>query len=130
MAQKGLVTGMHTNLSTLPPVCQHCILGKQTKKAVLKTRQGERVSRILDTMYSDLTGPEEVISAGGAKYIMNLIDDHSSMTWIYLLKEKSQAKEAFIEWLALIENETGWKVRCPHTDGGGEYMSTEFKQYL
>jgi len=37
--------------------------------------------------YSNLTGPEEVASAGGAKYIMNVLDDYLSMTWIYLLKK-------------------------------------------
>ena len=119
MAQKGLVTGMHINLSTLPPICQHCILGKQTKKAVPKTRQGQRAGRILDIVYLDLTGPEEVTSAGGTKYIMILIDNHSSMMWIYLLKEKSQAKDVFIKWRALIENETGQKVGRLCTDVGG-----------
>ena len=130
MAQKGLVTGMCINMSTLPPICRHCILGKQTKKAVPKTRQGQRAGGILDIMYSDLTGPEEVASAGGAKYIMILIDNHSSMTWIYLLKEKSQAKDAFIEWWALVENETGRKVGHLRTDVGGEYMSAKFERYL
>ena len=62
-------------------------------------------------MYLDLTGPKEVTSAGGTKYIMILIDDHSSMKWIYLLKEKSQAKDVFIKWRALVENETGQKVK-------------------
>ena len=65
--------------------------------------------------------------AGGAKYIMILIDNHSSMTWIYLLKEKSQAKDAFIEWRALVENETGQKVGHLCTDVGGEYTSAKFE---
>ena len=97
---------------------------------VPKTRQGQRAGGILDIVYSDLTGPEEVASAGGTKYIMILIDNHSSMTWIYLLKEKSQAKDAFIEWRALVENETGQKVGRLHTDVGGEYTSAEFERYL
>ena len=130
MVQKGLMTGMHIDLSTLPPICRHCILGKQTKKAVPKTRQGQRAGGILDIVYLDLTGPEEVASAGGEKYIMILIDDHLSMMWIYLLKEKSQAKDAFIEWRALVENETGQKVGRLHTDVGGEYTSAEFERYL
>jgi len=53
-------------------------------------RQGEMAEGALDIIYSDLTGPKEVASAGGAKYIMNLIDNYSNMVWIYLLKEKSQ----------------------------------------
>ncbi len=30
MAHKGVVQGMHVDLSTAPPRCDHCILGKQT----------------------------------------------------------------------------------------------------
>ena len=63
MARDGVAVGMPTNLSTTPPVCQHCILGKQTKRAVPKMRQGERAQGILDIIYSDLTGPEDVTSA-------------------------------------------------------------------
>jgi len=107
MAWDGVAVGMPTNLSTTPPVCQHCILGKQTKRAVPKMRQGERAQGILDIIYSNLTGPEDVTSGGGAKYILNFVDDMSGMTWTYLIKEKSQAEKLFIEWLALVKNETG-----------------------
>jgi len=88
------------------------------------------VDGVLDTVYSDLMGPEEFTSAGGAKYIMNLVDNHSNMMWLYLLKEKSQVRETFTEWQALVENEMGRKVKCLHTDNGGEYTSNEFKRYL
>jgi hypothetical protein len=62
---------------------------------------------LLDIVYSDLTGPKDVVSAGGAKYILNFIDDHSDMLWIYLLKEKSNATDAFKGWKALVETEMG-----------------------
>jgi len=42
MARKGLVEGMPIDLSTEPPKCQHCILGKQTKSLVPKIREGEK----------------------------------------------------------------------------------------
>ena len=38
MAKKGLTQGMPTNLSTLPAICEHYIVGKQTKTPVLKVR--------------------------------------------------------------------------------------------
>ena len=79
MSKDELATGMCSNLLTLPPACQHCILRKQTKRAMLRTRQGERPMDVLETVYSNLTGPEEVASVGGAKYIMNLVDNYLSM---------------------------------------------------
>jgi Pol polyprotein, beta-barrel domain/GAG-pre-integrase domain/gag-polypeptide of LTR copia-type len=42
MAKKGMATGMPTDLSSIPPTCEHCILGKQTKTPIPKIREGER----------------------------------------------------------------------------------------
>jgi len=44
------------------------------------------VEGALDIVYSDLTGPKEIPSAGSTKYIMNLVDNYSNMVGIYLLK--------------------------------------------
>jgi len=130
MAQDGVAVGIPTDLSTTPPVCQHCILGKQTKQVVPKLQQGERAQGILDIIYSDLTSPEDMTSAGGAKYILNFVDNMSRMTWTYLIKEKSQAEKVFVEWLALVQNETGRQAKCFRTDNGGEFTSKQFESYL
>ena len=127
MAWDGVAVGMPTDLSTIPPVCQHCILGKQTKWVVPKMQQGERAQGILDI---NLTGPEDVTSVGGAKYILNFVDDMSGMMWTYLIKEKSQAEKVFVEWLALVQNETGQQAKCFRTDNGGEFTSKQFESYL
>lgn len=36
----------------------------------------------------------------------------------------------FKEWKALIENSTGRKIKCLRTDNSGEYVSTEFQDFL
>src|SRR5882724_530969 len=40
--------------------CQHCILGKQMKQVVPKTHQGEMAKGLLDIVYSNLRGLEDV----------------------------------------------------------------------
>jgi hypothetical protein len=40
MDDKQLVTGMPTDLSTLPAIWESCILGKQMKTPIPKTREG------------------------------------------------------------------------------------------
>src|SRR5882724_1927105 len=42
LAKEGVDIGMLTDMFALPPVCQYCILGKQTKKPVPKIQQGRR----------------------------------------------------------------------------------------
>ncbi|HEV7737689.1 MAG TPA: reverse transcriptase domain-containing protein, partial [Chlamydiales bacterium] len=130
MAEKGMVEGMKIDLSLRPPECKYCNLGKQTKKPMPKRRGGSGASKPLEIVNSDITGPEDVPSAGGAKYILNFVDDYTSMTWAYLLKTKDQAASKFKEWRAIVESESGHRIKILRTDNGGEYTSTNFEKYL
>jgi len=78
---------------------------------------------LLDIVYSDITGLEGILTAGGVSYIINFIDDHSDILWLYLIKEKSDAIQVFKEWRALVEKEIGCTVKCYLTDNGGEFTS-------
>jgi len=48
----------------------------------------------------------------------------------YILKYKLEALEKFKEWKALREKESGKQVKQFRTDGGGEYTSKKFAEYL
>ncbi|MCO5608238.1 hypothetical protein L7F22_062444 [Adiantum nelumboides] len=52
------------------------------------------------------------------------------MTWVYFLKAKSEAFEVFLEFKVMVEKENGCHIKCLRTDGGGEYMSHTFDDYL
>ncbi|HEV7735754.1 MAG TPA: DDE-type integrase/transposase/recombinase, partial [Chlamydiales bacterium] len=130
MAEKEMVRGMKIDLSSRPPECKYCNLGKQTKNPMPKKREGSGASKLLEIVNSDITGPEDVPSAGGAKYILNFVDDYTSMTWAYLLKTKDQAASKFKEWRAIVEVESGHRVKILRTDNGGEYTSTDFERHL
>ena len=73
MSDKGMVKGMH-----MPPKCQSCVLGKQTRASVPNIHQGQKAGEVLDCVYVDLTSPQSVKSTSGYLYVMNLIDDKSS----------------------------------------------------
>ena len=49
---------------------------------------------------------------------------------MYILKRKSEVFEKFQKWKALVENASGRKLKVLRTDGGGEYTSTEFEEFL
>ena len=77
-------------------------------------------------MHVDLSGKMNTQALGGSSYYFALIDDYSRKTWVYFLKDKSQAFGKFKEWLAMVEAETGKKLKKFRTDHGGEFMSGEF----
>ncbi|KAG1867333.1 hypothetical protein F4604DRAFT_1521695, partial [Suillus subluteus] len=91
MACSGHVTGMPTDLSTLPPKCDHCILGKQTHNSVPKVRESSCATRKLGIVHVDLMEHPEIVSSAGNKYVMDIIDDHSSYMWAIPLASKDTA---------------------------------------
>ena len=48
---------------------------------------------------------------------------------MYVMKAKSEVFEKFKVWLALVENQTGKKLKILRSDNGGEYVSKEFLDY-
>src|SRR6266481_7340264 len=70
MAKKWPTTGMLINMSTLLPLCESCILGKQAKVAMPRQRKGVRATKLLEKVHSDITGPEDVWTPTGDLYAL------------------------------------------------------------
>lgn len=60
----------------------------------------------LQLIHTDLCGPMESSSLGGAKYYVTFIDDYSRKVYVYFMKNKSDTLEKFEEFKNLVENET------------------------
>ena len=61
--------------------------------------------------------------------MLPLFDDASRKLWVYILRTKDQVFQVFKKFHALIERETGRKLKRLRTDNGGEYTSREFEEY-
>ncbi|RVW17179.1 Retrovirus-related Pol polyprotein from transposon TNT 1-94 [Vitis vinifera] len=109
-------------------MCESCILGKQKKVSFLKTGRTPKVEK-LELVHTDLWGPSPVASLGGSRYYITFIDDSSRKVWVYFLKNKSDVFVTFKKWKAMVETETGLKVKCLRSDNGGEYIDGGFSEY-
>ena len=49
--------------------------------------------------------------------------------WAYPIRTKDRVFSIFSEWLAMVENQTGRKLKCLRTDNGGEFKSEEFVNF-
>lgn len=95
--------------------CEVCAKGKHTRtpfahKSETSTKQ------VLELMHSDLGGPMENTSYGGAKYMLAFVDDFSRMVFLYFLKKKSEVWKTFIEFKQLVENPIAAKIKMIRTD--------------
>ena len=97
--------------------CDACQYGKS--HALPFNLSQNRASNVLDLIHTDLWGPAPVASHTNFKYYVHFIDDHSRYTWLYPLKQKSDALQAFIQFKNLVENEFERKITKLRTDWGG-----------
>ena len=102
--------------------------GKATHE-VFSKRVSWRASVFLELIYTDICGPMKTPSLGSQRYFLIFIDDFSRMTWIYFLKEKSEAFATFKKFKALVEKQKGCSIKTIHSDWGGEHTSQEFEEY-
>ncbi|CDF39896.1 unnamed protein product [Chondrus crispus] len=120
----------NTDNDCIPGKCSACVYGKATRSVIPKERSSRRAYFCLDLVHSDVCGPLEVQSIGGAKYFITFIDDHSNWSVVYPMHHKSEAFERYKMFAQLAQTHTGRKIKVLRTDRSGEYLSTEFKSFL
>ncbi|GJW07978.1 retrovirus-related pol polyprotein from transposon TNT 1-94 [Tanacetum coccineum] len=107
--------------------CEHYVIRKQNRVSFSKAIHQTKAT--LDYLYVDCWGPSRVPSLGGAQYFLSIIDDFSRMTWVFMMKHKSEAFEKFKHWKILIENQIERKIKRLRTDNGLEFFSRDFNDF-
>lgn len=106
--------------------CETCVLGKMSD---FRNRQPDaKAKQPLEKVHLDLAGPIDPAAREGFKYVLICVDDHTGINCVYFLKNKSDTPKAFQKYLADLS--PFGQVKCVRTDGGGEFISTEFKNIL
>ena len=98
-------------------VCGPCQLGKHTKAKHLGT-QTSTTSRPLELLHLDLTCSTRNESLGGKGYIMVVVDDFTTYTWVILLRSKSDALEHIEALCTRLQNEKSLKIDQIRSDYG------------
>lgn len=109
--------------------CVGCLMGKQTRQPFSRTN-ATRAKQLLELVHSDICGPMSARSMGGYRYFITFIDDFSRKTFVYFLKEKSEAFEKIKDLKIFAETQTGKKLKVLRTDNGGEYVNKRVDDYL
>ena len=83
----------------------------------------------LELVHGDLYGPITPATNGGRRYFLLLVDDCSRYMWLQLLMSKDEVATTIKKFKALVEAESGKKLRVLRTDHDGEFTSVEFAAY-
>ena len=56
---------------------------------------------------------------------VTIVDDFSKMSWIFLIKHKSEFTKVFKQFAVFIENQLDTKIKCVRTDNADELTKGE-----
>ena len=84
----------------------------------------------MELIRSDVCGPMPVQARSDSFYFITFTNDFSRFGWVYLMRYKSKAFEKFIEFKNEVEKQSEKSIKTLRSDRGGEYLSTEFTQFL
>lgn len=107
--------------------CTTCMIGKHSRTSFKQS--STRAVAPLDLIHSDLCGPMENVSIGGARYLLTLIDDNTRKVFVYFLAQKSEVLSSFKEFKAFVEVQLERKIKAIRTDNGTEYCNKAFDQF-
>ena len=108
--------------------CDICELAKHTR--VSFPISNKRSSHPFHLIHSDIWGPSTIPNISGARWFVSLIDDCTRVTWIFLLKQKSDVSTIIPNFHSMIQNQFGVKIKRFRTDNARDYFNQILSSYF
>jgi hypothetical protein len=109
------------------PICESYQMAKSKHLAFLDANRNAMCP--LEVIHSDLWC-SPISSISGCRFYVVFIDEFSRFTWMFPLQFKSGVFAAFVKFKSFAENQFSSKIKNFQSDGGGEFLSNQFKQFL
>jgi hypothetical protein len=101
--------------------CRDCIKGKFAKQI---KKDAKHSTRVLEIIHTDICGPFLVRTVDGFNLFITFTDDYSRYSYIYPVKEISEALDKFKQFKAEVENQHDLKIKIVRSDRGGSTVGT------
>nr|GEV38262.1 retrovirus-related Pol polyprotein from transposon TNT 1-94 [Tanacetum cinerariifolium] len=129
LSKNDIVVGLPKLKFVKDHLCSSCKLGKAKRKS-FHTKLTPSSKIRLQLLHMDLCGPMRVVSINGKRYVLVIVDDHSSYTWIHFLRSKDERPEVLIDFLRLVQRGLQAQVRVVRTDKGTEILNQTLHAYF
>ena len=101
--------------------CDVCEYAKHTR--VYFPISNKRSSSPFYLIHNDIWGPSPVPNVSGSRWFGSLIDDCTRVTWIFLLKQKSDVSSVLSNFHAMVQNQFGTKIKRFRFDNAKDYFN-------
>ncbi|KAJ9539489.1 LOW QUALITY PROTEIN: hypothetical protein OSB04_032222 [Centaurea solstitialis] len=107
--------------------CDSCQFAKHHRVHLIP-RDNKRAISLFELLHSD--GPCPITSKSGFKYSVTFVDDFSRVTWLYLMKNRSEVFTHFCTFVAETKTQFGVSVKTLRSDNAKEYTSETFRSFM
>lgn len=73
---------------------------------------------------------QRVSNVTGSRWFVTFIDDHIRVTWVFLMKEKSEVGSIFENFHKMVQTQFQSNIQVLRTDNGGEYFHHTLGSYV
>ena len=92
--------------------------------------QPYKASKPFSVIHSDVWGPNRISTLTGKRWFITFIDDHTRISWVYLMKEKSDVGMIFKTFNNMVQTQFQTKIQVFQTDNGKEYFNKFLGDYF
>ena len=109
-------------------LCKTCVKAKSHR--VVFPLSNKKTDFPFSLIHTDVWGPAPQSTHNGKKWFINFVDDCTRVTWVYLLKHKSDVCDVFRSFHQMIATQFNTYIKVIRSDNGGEYFKTELIEFM
>lgn len=129
MAKSNAVHGLTVGEEGVESGCETCVAANLARGPFKERPAHLRASTRMELVHTNVCSMGQT-SLGGYNHFFSFTDHWSQKSWTYPIRYKGEVFGIFKQWLAEAENFSGRRLGTLRCDGGGEYLSWEFKRFL
>ena len=114
------------NLSNF--VCDTCVMAKSHRSVFYS--HDNKIDAPFALVHSDVWGLTPLSTHNGMKWFITFVDDSTRMTWVYLLRHKSDVCVVYRLFHQMVLTQFGISIKIIHFDNRGEYFKNELTDFL
>lgn len=104
--------------TTVSTPCLVCPLAKQKRLPFVSNNNMS--SSPFDLIHIDTWGPFSIESVAGFRYFLTIVDDCTRVTWVYMMRNKSDVSEIMPSFLKLVQTQYQTNVKSMRSDNAPE----------
>ena len=105
--------------------CEICQLSKHTC-----SHYPPQPSKPFSLIHSDVWEPSQVHNITGSRWFVTFIDVNTCITWVFLMKEKSEVGRIFEIFHNMVQTQFQNMIQVFKTNNGREYYNLALNSYL